>query len=146
MLPAQQYQTPRAGAVLAALHELNLEYGYLPEAELRKSAQELGIPLSQMFSAASFYASFSFKPCGKHKLLVCEGTACYVKGSAELLKHISNLLGIEPEQSTEDLAFMLKRVRCVGSCGLAPVVRLEEETFGRVTPDQVEAILAQVRE
>lgn len=146
MLPAQQYRTPRAGAVLAALHELNLEHGYLPEAELRRCARELGIPLSQMMSAASFYASFSFKPCGKHKLLVCEGTACYVKGSAELSKQISDLLGIEPEQSTEDLTFMLKRVRCVGSCGLAPVVRLDEETYGRVTPDQLETILAQARD
>lgn len=141
MLPAQKYQTPRPGAILAALQEVSQEFGYLPEAVLRDKAAELGVPFSQLYSAASFYASFSFKPCGKHKVQVCEGTACYVKGASELLKQISDILGIEPDESTEDLTFLLKRVRCVGSCGLAPVVRLDEETFGRVTASQVGEIL-----
>ena len=145
MLPAQKYRQPDPGTVLAALHNISSEYGYLPQDQLVHSAAELGVPLSQMFSAASFYAAFSFKPCGKHKLQVCEGTACYVKGAAELLKHISEVLGVAPDQSTPDLTFMLKRVRCVGSCGLAPVVRLDEETFGRVTTDEVEAILSRYR-
>ena len=145
MLPAQQYRQPSAGSVLAALHQISANFGYLPEEELRRAATELGVPLSQMLSAASFYAAFSFKPCGKHKVQVCEGTACYVKGAAELLKQISAVLGIEPDQSTDDLTFMLKRVRCVGSCGLAPVVRLDGETFGRVTTDDVDTILARYR-
>lgn len=141
MLPGQKYHQPAPGAVLAALHHISIEYGYLPQEQLVRSAASLGVPLSQMFSAASFYAAFSFKPCGKHKLQVCEGTACYVRGAAELLKHISEVLGVAPDESTPDLTFMLKRVRCVGSCGLAPVVRLDEETFGRVTPAEVETIL-----
>lgn len=142
MLPVERYRQPQPGAVLAALHEINARCGYLPQDELRKSAAALGVPLSLMFSAASFYAAFSFKPCGRHKLQVCEGTACYVKGAAALLRYLSEALGVEPDQSTEDLSFMLKRVRCVGSCGLAPVVRLDEETFGRVTPTEIDAILA----
>jgi NADH:ubiquinone oxidoreductase subunit E len=145
MLPAQQYRQPSAGSVLAALHQISTDYGYLPEEQLRRAAAEIGVPLSQMLSAASFYATFSFKPCGKHKVQVCEGTACYVKGAAELLKQISTVLGIEPEESTADLSFMLKRVRCVGSCGLAPVVRLDEETFGRVTAEDVDSILSRYR-
>jgi NADH:ubiquinone oxidoreductase subunit E len=145
MLPAQRYRQPSAGAVLTALHQISTEYGYLPEEQLRQAAAELSLPLSQMLSAASFYAAFSFKPCGKHKLQVCEGTACYVKGATELLNQISAVLGIEPDQSTDDLTFMLKRVRCVGSCGLAPVVRLDDETFGRVTAADVDTILRRYR-
>ncbi|GEM_PF-1465734 len=146
MLPAQKYRQPDPGAVLAALHEISARCGYLPEAELRRSAVELGVPLSLMLSAASFYATFSFKPCGQHKLQVCEGTACYVKGAAALLEYLSAELGVQPDQSTEDLMFMLKRVRCVGSCGLAPVVRMDDETFGRVTQPDLEGLLARYRQ
>jgi NADH-quinone oxidoreductase subunit E len=141
MLPAQKYERPKAGAVLAALQEISEVYGYLPQDALQEKAAELRVPFSQMYSAASFYASFSFKPCGKHKIQVCEGTACYVKGATELLKQISDILGIQPDESTEDLTYILKRVRCVGSCGLAPVVRLDEETFGRVTAADLDTIL-----
>jgi len=146
MLPKERYRQPQPGAVLAELHEINARCGYLPQDELRKSAAVLGVPVSLMFSAASFYATFSFKPCGRHKLQVCEGTACYVKGATALLSYLSEALGVEPDQSTEDLAFMLKRVRCVGSCGLAPVVRLDEETFGRVTTAEIDAILARYQD
>jgi NADH-quinone oxidoreductase subunit E len=141
MLPAQKYERPNAGAVLAALQEISEAYGYLPQDALQEKAAELKVPFSQMYSAASFYASFSFKPCGKHKIQVCEGTACYVKGATELLKQISDILGIQPDESTEDLTYILKRVRCVGSCGLAPVVRLDEETFGRVTAADLNTLL-----
>jgi NADH:ubiquinone oxidoreductase subunit E len=146
MLPALHYHQPPAGAVLAALHEISTRCGYLPQDELRQSALTLGVPLSQMVSAASFYAAFSFRPCGRHKLQVCEGTACYVKGATALMQHLSTVLGIAPEQSTQDLLFMLKRVRCVGSCGLAPVVRIGDETFGRVTTADLDALLVRYRE
>ena len=146
MLPAQNYRQPTAGEVLAALHEISVRNGYLPEGEVRRCAAELGVPLSQMFSAASFYKAFSFKPCGKHKLQVCQGTACYVKGATALLQALSARLGVQPDQSTDDLRFMLKSVRCVGSCGLAPVVRVDDETFGRLTPADLEAILARYAE
>jgi NADH:ubiquinone oxidoreductase subunit E len=146
MLPKDRYRQPEPGAVLAALHEIHTRCGYLPQDELRQSATTLGVPLSLMFGAASFYASFSFKPCGRHKLQVCEGTACYVKGAAALLRYLAEELGVEPDQSTEDLTFMLQRVRCVGSCGLAPVVRLDEETFGRVTTAEIDTILARYQE
>ncbi len=145
MLPAEKYRQPQPGAVLAALHAINTEWGYLPEAELRRAAQDLGIPQSVMYSAASFYASFSFRPCGKHKVQVCEGTACYVKGATELLQYLAEALGVAPDQSTQDLLFQLKRVRCVGSCGLAPVVRVDDDTFGRVQVAELDTLLAPYR-
>jgi NADH:ubiquinone oxidoreductase subunit E len=145
MLPSQQYRRSDAGAVLAALHDINTRCGYLPKDEVLKAAGELGVPLSQVFSAATFYAIFSFKPCGRHKLQVCEGTACYVKGSAELLAHLATNFDLAPDQTTDDLAFTLKRVRCVGSCGLAPVVRVDGDTFGRVSPVELDAILDKYR-
>lgn len=146
MIPAEKYRRPPAGAVLAALHRINARHGYLPAEEIRSAAAELGIPLSQIVSAASFYAAFSFKPGGKHKVQVCAGTACYVKGATILLQQLSEALGIALDQSTQDLLFQLKRVRCVGSCGLAPVVRVDEDTYGRMTPTQLDAMLAHYRE
>ncbi len=145
MLPSQAYRRPDPGAVLAALHEITAKHGYLPATALRAAADELGVPLSQIYSAATFYAAFSFKPCGRHKLQVCEGTACYVKGSPALLAQLQQELGVAPDETTADLAFTLKRVRCVGSCGLAPVVRVDGDTYGHVTPDALEKVLAKYR-
>jgi len=145
MLPSEHYRQPEAGAVLTALHEITARCGYLPEDEVRKAATELGVPLAQMFSAATFYAAFSFKPCGRHKIQVCEGTACYVKGAAALMAELRAQLGIAPDETTDDLAFTLKRVRCVGSCGLAPVVRVDGDTHGRLTSSALGTILAKYR-
>lgn len=145
MLPSQHYRQPDAGAVLNALHDIAARFGYLPGDEVRKASKELGVPLTQMFSAATFYAAFTFKPCGRHKIHVCEGTACYVKGASALMSRLQTELGIALDETTPDLAFTLKRVRCVGSCGLAPVVRVDGETFGRLTPNALEVILAKYR-
>jgi NADH-quinone oxidoreductase subunit E len=145
MLPSQAYRQADPGAVLAALHEINARHGYLPADALRASAGELGIPLSQMFSAATFYAAFSFTPCGRHKIHVCEGNACYVKGSQDLLARLRAELGIAPDATTPDNAFTLKRVRCVGSCGLAPVVRVDGDTYGHLRPDALDTLLAKYR-
>jgi NADH-quinone oxidoreductase subunit E len=145
MLPSQHYRQPEAGAVLTALHDISAHFGYLPEEQVRKAAHDLGVPLSQMFSAATFYAGFSFKPCGRHKIQVCEGTACYVKGASALMTKLQAELGIVPDETTTDMAFTLKRVRCVGSCGLAPVVRVDNETFGRLTSSALGAILSKYR-
>ena len=145
MLPSQKYRQPDPGAVLAALHAITAEHGYLPAEAVRAAAAELGMPLSQMFSAASFYAAFTFRPCGKHKIHVCEGTACYVRGAPELLARLQAALGIAPDETTADNAFTLKRVRCVGSCGLAPVVRVDGDTYGQLTPTSLDAILTRYR-
>lgn len=145
MLPSQQYHKPASGAVLAALHGITLRCGYLPEGEIRRAAGELGVPLSQVFSAATFYAIFSFKPLGRHTVQVCEGTACYVKGSAGLLGRLARDFDLVPDQTSDDLEFTLKRVRCVGSCALAPVVRVDHDVFGRVSPADLGQILNKYR-
>ena len=145
MLPSQAYRQPDPGAVLAALHEITARHGYLPADAVRAAAAELSVPLSQMFSAASFYTAFSFRPCGRHKIHVCEGTACYVRGAPELLARLQEELGIAPDETTPDSEFTLKRVRCVGSCGLAPVVRVDEETYGKLTPAGIDEVLARYK-
>ena len=146
MLPSERYRKPRAGAVLNALHEITAHHGYLPQDQLIQAADDLAIPLSQLFSAATFYASFSFKPPGKYKLQVCEGTACYIKGAVELLEYLEKELDLEPDETTQDLLFTLKKVHCVGSCGLAPVIRVDKETFGRLDLLEVENLLTSYRQ
>lgn len=142
MLPAERYQQAEAGAVLALLHDITERHGYLPAEEVRKGASGLRLPLIQVYSAATFYTSFSFKPLGRYKIQLCEGTACYVRGAAELLQRLRAELGIEPDQTTKDLLYTLKKVHCVGSCGLAPVIRVNNETYGRLGVGDVADILA----
>lgn len=146
MLPSERYRKPQAGAVLNALHDITTLHGYLPQDQLIQAAADLALPLSQLYSAATFYASFSFRPPGKHKLQVCEGTACYIKGAVELLEYLEKELDLEPDETTQDLLFTLKKVHCVGSCGLAPVIRVGEETFGRLDLLEVENLLTTYRQ
>lgn len=142
MLPSERYRQPKAGAVLATLHDIMSRHGYLPGDEIRQAANDLNLPLSQIYSTATFYATFSFKPLGLHRLQICEGTACYVKGAAALLERLAEELGIQPDETTKDLLFTLKRVRCVGSCGLAPIMKVDEDVFGRLKPADLGHILA----
>ena len=146
MLPSERYRKPQAGAVLNTLHDITTLHGYLPQDQLQQAAADLALPLSQLYSAATFYASFSFRPPGKHKLQVCEGTACYIKGAVDLLEYLEKELDLEPDETTQDLLFTLKKVHCVGSCGLAPVIRVGEETFGRLDLIDVENLLTTYRQ
>ncbi len=142
MLPSDAYRQPEPGAVLALLHKINRRHGYLPGDEIRRAALELGIPLSQLFGAASFYSAFSFQPHGQNKVEVCEGTACYLRGTAALMASLAQEMGVKPDEITADLLFSLKKVRCVGACGLAPVLRVNEQIFGRLQPSDLASILA----
>jgi NADH:ubiquinone oxidoreductase subunit E len=133
------------GALLTRLHEINLEHGYLPEAELRRAADDLGVPLSQVYSTAAFYAAFSFQPRGRHTIQVCLGTACYIRGGEKLLEKLEATLGVKPGETTEDRAFTLETVYCVGSCSMSPVMRVDGETYGRLRPDRLPRILNKYR-
>jgi NADH-quinone oxidoreductase subunit E len=146
MLPSQSYRKPDSGAVLAALHEITARCGYLPQDEIRKAASELGVSLAQMVSAATFYSAFSFKPGGKHKIHVCDGTACHVKGSSALIAELEGKLGVGENETTADGNFTLRGVRCLGSCGLAPALSVDGETFGRLSVDALDEILAKYAE
>jgi len=140
-------QAPRlaGGLLLARLHAINAAHGYLPEDELRRAAVELAVPLSQLYSAASFYSAFSFEPRGRHTLHVCQGTACYIRGGDKLLEKAETILGVRPGETSADRAFTLETVYCLGSCSLAPVLRVDGDTYGRVKADRLPRILKRYR-
>ncbi len=140
-----QKPLPAGGALLARLHRINAEHGYLPESELRSAAGELGVPLSQLYSAASFYAAFSFQPRGRHTIQVCLGTACYIRGGDRLLEKLETTLGVQPGETTADRDFTLETVYCVGSCSMSPVVRVDGDTYGRLKADQLPRVLKKYR-
>jgi NADH-quinone oxidoreductase subunit E len=142
----EQPSPPAGGALLARLHAIKAEHGYLPEEELRRAAEELEAPLSQLVSAASFYASFSLEPQGRYTIQVCHGTACYIRGGAQLLSELESTLEIEAGGTTADRLFTLETVYCLGSCSMAPVIRVDYgthggHTYGRLKVDQIPRIL-----
>ena len=141
---AQYKDTP--GATMPILQAAQDIYGYLPEEVQIIIAEELDIPLSEIYGVASFYAQFTMNPKGKYQISVCLGTACYVKGAADVLGAIKDKLGIDSGGITPDGLFSLDACRCVGACGLAPVMMINDEVYGRLTPTQVGPILDKYKE
>ena len=130
------------GATMPVLQAAQEIFGYLPEEVQIMVAEGLDIPLSEVYGVASFYAQFSMNPTGKYQISVCLGTACYVKGSGDIFKKLEELLGITNGECTPDGKFSLDSCRCVGACGLAPVMMINDEVYGRLTVDDVPTILA----
>ena len=130
------------GAVMPILQEAQGIYGYLPIEVQQIVADKLGISLEEVFGVATFYSQFSLTPKGKYNISVCLGTACYVKGSGKILEELSKELGIEAEECTEDGKFSLTACRCIGACGLAPVITINDDVYGRLVPEDVKGILA----
>lgn len=129
------------GSVIPTLRECQNQVGYLPAPLLDYIGQELGVPRSEVFGIASFYALFSFTPQGRHSIKVCKGTACFVKGANEVIRRIEKEYEV-PEGGTDaQRRFSLGSVRCLGACGLAPVLVVDESTHGCVTADRVRSIL-----
>lgn len=133
------------GALLACLHAINAEHGYLPEEELRRAASQLSIPLSQLFSTATFYASFSLEPRGRHTICACQGTACYIRGGDQILEKLEAILDVHHGHTTKDRLFTLETAYCLGSCSMAPVVRVGGDTYGRLKPDRLSRMLKKYR-
>lgn len=129
------------GALIPVLHEAQGVYGYLPIEVQTIIAEGLGIPLSEVYGVVTFYAQFSLNPKGQYEIGVCLGTACYVKGSGDILEKFKQILGIDVGECTPDGKFSLTATRCVGACGLAPVVTVNEDVYGRLTVDDVQGIL-----
>lgn len=136
---------PPSGKLLARLHAITSEHGYLPEKDFRLAATRLGVPLSQLYSAATFYSAFSFEPRGRHTIQVCMGTACYISGGDRLLEKLEANLGIKEGETTEDGMFTIETVHCIGSCSMSPVMRVDEDTYGRLKGDRISRILKQYR-
>ena len=129
------------GALIPVLHEAQGVYGYLPIEVQTIIAEGLGIPLAEVYGVVTFYAQFSLNPKGQYEIGVCLGTACYVKGSGDILEKFKQILGIDVGECTPDGKFSLTATRCVGACGLAPVVTVNEDVYGRLTVDDVQGIL-----
>lgn len=134
------------GCLMHILQEAQAIYGYLPIEVQSMIAEQLNISLSEVYGVATFYSQFSLKPKGKHRVSVCLGTACYVKGADKILAEMEKQLGIKCGECTEDGNFSIDSCRCVGACGLAPVVTIDEDVYGKLTPDMVKGILEKYKE
>ena len=130
------------GALMPILQKAQDIYGYLPIEVQTMIADECGIPLEKVYGVATFYSQFSLYPKGKYKISVCLGTACYVKGSGDIYNKLQELLGIEGGQCTPDGKFSLDACRCIGACGLAPVLTINDDVYGRLTADEIADVLA----
>ncbi|HHY42522.1 MAG TPA: NADH-quinone oxidoreductase subunit NuoE [Thermoanaerobacterales bacterium] len=128
-------------ALLQALQEAQGIMGYLPIEVQKIVAEKLGITLSEVYSTITFYSFFNLKPRGKYQIRVCLGTACYVRGAEKILDRLKTELGIEVGDTTDDLKFSLDGCRCIGACGLAPAIIINDEVYGRLTPDKVPDVL-----
>ena len=130
------------GALMPVLQKAQDIYGYLPIEVQTMIADECGIPLEKVYGVATFYSQFSLYPKGKYKISVCLGTACYVKGSGDIYEKLQELLGIEGGQCTPDGKFSLDACRCIGACGLAPVLTINDDVYGRLTAAEMADVLA----
>ena len=127
--------------LMAVMQQAQDIYGYLPMEVQTMIAEGMDVPLEKVYGVATFYAQFSLSPKGDYNISVCLGTACYVKGAGDLFDKLSERLGIGADECTEDGKFSLTACRCIGACGLAPVLTVNEEVYGRLTVDDVDGIL-----
>ncbi len=129
------------GALMPVLQKAQEIYGYLPIEVQTLIAKEMDTPLEKIYGVVTFYSQFSLMPKGKYTISVCLGTACYVKGSGDIFERLSKALGIKGGETTPDGKFTLVDCRCIGACGLAPVLTVNEDVYGRLTADDVPGIL-----
>lgn len=129
------------GALIPVLHEAQEIYGYLPLDVQKAVSEGLNIPLSEIYGVVTFYTQFSLEPKGEYNIQLCLGTACYVKGAGKVLDKLKEKLGIDVGNCTEDGKFSLEACRCIGACGLAPVMMINEDVYGRLTPEDIEGII-----
>lgn len=130
------------GALIPVLQQAQEIYGYLPEHVLKHISQEMEIPIAKVYGVVTFYAQFRLTPMGRNVISICLGTACHVRGGAKILDTIENELKIKDGETTEDGRYTLEIVNCIGACGLAPVISVNGEVHGRLTPEQIQGILA----
>jgi len=135
------------GMIIPILQKVQEEYRYLPEEVLLFLATSLEISPARLYGIATFYSHFSLEPKGKHVIKVCDGTACHVKGSGALIEALRSMLALEKGvKTTSDMLFTLETVSCLGACGLAPVVVIDDTVHGQMTPDKVRALITKIRE
>jgi NADH-quinone oxidoreductase subunit E/NADP-reducing hydrogenase subunit HndA len=133
----------KEGELIKVLHKAQEIFGYLPKEVQHFVAKKLDIPTAKVYGVVTFYSFFNMEPKGIHTISVCMGTACYVRGAESVLEEFKKELGIECNQTTSDGKFTLDALRCVGACGLAPVVMVDDKVYGRVTKEMVKEIIAE---
>lgn len=133
------------GATMPALQKAQEIYGYLPIEVQKIIAEELGVSLEEVFGVSTFYSQFNLNPQGEYQVGVCMGTACYVKGSLDVIEKFKSVLGISEGECTPDKKFSLVATRCIGCCGLAPVATVNSDVYGKITADQVAGIVAKYK-
>ena len=133
------------GSLMQVMQEAQEIYGYLPLEVQTIIAEGMGVSVEQVYGIATFYAQFALSPKGEHQISVCLGTACYVKGSQDIIDRISEVLGIGAGECTPDGKFSLEACRCIGACGLAPVLTVGDDVYGRLTKADVDTILAKYK-
>ncbi len=131
------------GELIRVLHTAQGIFGYLPREVQVHVAKKLGVPVSKVYGVVSFYSFFTMNPKGKYDISVCLGTACYVRGADSILQELKKQLSIDVGETTADGKFSLRTLRCVGACGLAPVVMIGQKVYGRMTPEKVSGVLAE---
>ncbi|MDR0426281.1 MAG: NAD(P)H-dependent oxidoreductase subunit E [Clostridiales bacterium] len=129
------------GPVMQAMQRAQSIYGYLPIEVQSRIASAFGIPLEEVYGIATFYTQFVLKPKGKYTVGVCLGTACYVKGAGDILERFKEALKLNPGETAKDMRFTLDATRCIGCCGLAPVITVNDEVYGSLKKEDVETIL-----
>lgn len=129
------------GLLVSVLQDIQAEYNYLPKEALVQVSQGLDIPLSQVYSVATFFKAFSLKPRGRHLINVCLGTACHIRGAVRILEEIERELSIKPRETTEDFKYTLETVNCVGACALGPIVIVDGKYSGQVKSNKVKPLL-----
>ncbi|MBE6804908.1 MAG: NAD(P)H-dependent oxidoreductase subunit E [Clostridia bacterium] len=132
--------------LMAVMQQAQEIYGYLPMEVQQMIADGMDVPLEKVYGVATFYAQFSLSPKGKYNVSVCLGTACYVKGAGELMDKLSEVLGIGADECTEDGKFSLTACRCIGACGLAPVLTVNDDVYGRLVVDDIPGIIAKYQD
>lgn len=133
----------RKGFLIPVLQSVQHAFGYVPKEAIEVISREMKMPTAEIYGVVTFYAQFHLKPRGRHIIRVCRGTACHVRGSLKLLQKVKEMLKVEENGTTEDLRFTLEPVACLGACGLAPVMMVDEETHGRLVPEKLGSIIDQ---
>jgi NADH:ubiquinone oxidoreductase subunit E len=139
LLKRYDYQN---GSLIPMMQDIQVEYEYLPKDVLKYLSRQLQVPLSQIYSVATFYSSFSLAPRGQHLITLCMGTVCFLKGANKISEIIQEELQVEPGGTSPDRRFTFQPVNCLGACALAPIMKIDEEYYNKVTPDEIREIFA----
>ena len=131
--------------LIQILNQVQEKFGYISEESQKAISEYLNIPMAEVYGVITFYSRFTLKPKGKYNIAVCLGTACFVKGSERVLDKVKEILKIDVGQTTEDGLFSIEATRCVGACGLAPVFTVNDEVYGKATPEMVESVISRIR-